>query len=131
MYDGRLQFEMLAPAVSGYLRSRIGMVYITGGNGMKLGNSLLGFDPPNPSRWGHFSVALREDQGWAHFSDLNAVSFSEFREVLANVTGVYFRGDDRVCSNSQEGEEAIYINRIRYEKKTWLTKLVPIYAYQQ
>eukprot|EP00945_MAST-04E_sp_MAST-4E-sp1_P000844 g844.t1 len=115
MYNGRLQFEMMAPAAAGYARSRNGMVYLTGGNGMTLGNSMVGFGPPTSSGWSPYSIPFREDQGWSHFDDLNAVTFKQFRTVLANVTGVYFRGDDRVCSSLEEGEEAVYINNIRYE----------------
>ena len=107
----------MAPAASGYERSQAGMVYLTGGNGMKLSNSMLGFGSPKSSGWSSYSIPFREDQGWAHFSDLTAVTFSDFRAVLANVTGVYFRGDDRVCSNTEEGEEALYINNIRFEKR--------------
>jgi hypothetical protein len=115
LYNGRLQFQMMAPATSGYERTRSGMVYITGGNGLVIANSVAGFPSPKLVNWTSYSILFREDLGWSHMKTLGAVTFKEFQSILSNITGLYIRGDDRICSNVGEGEEAVYLNNIRYE----------------
>jgi len=115
MYNGRLQFQMLSPSNSGYERTRTGMVSVTGGNGVVIANSVLGFAAPNAGKWTSYSIPFREDQGWSYFETGEAISFQAFRNILANLTSVQIRGDDRVCSNQGEGQEAVYVQNVVYE----------------
>ena len=115
MYNGRLQFQMLSPSNSGYERTRMGMVSVTGGNGVVITNSVLGFAAPDAGKWTSYSIPFREDQGWSYFETGEAISFQAFRNILANLTSVQIRGDDRVCSNQGEGQEAVYVQNVVYE----------------
>ena len=112
MYNGRLQFQLLAPSTSGYPRSRNGMVTITSSGGVRLTNAVSGFSAPSSAKWTSYSISLREDQGWSYYGTGEAVSFKKFREVLENVTSLSIRGDDNVCSDTGEGQEAVYIQNV-------------------
>ena len=70
------------------------------------------------AKWTSYSISLREDQGWSYYGTGEAVSFfglaccEKFREVLENVTSLSIRGDDNVCSDTGEGQEAVYIQNV-------------------
>jgi hypothetical protein len=115
MYNGRLQFQMLSPSNSGYERTRTGMVYVTGADGVTIANSVSGFIAPSAGKWTSYTIPFREDQGWSYYETGEAITFKNFRNVLSNLTSVQIRGDDRVCSNQGEGQEAVYVQNIYYE----------------
>ena len=115
MYNGRLQFQMLSPSNSGYERTRTGMVYVTGADGVTIANSVSGFIAPSAGKWTSYTIPFREDQGWSYYETGEAITFKNFRHVLSNLTSVQIRGDDRVCSNQGEGQEAVYVQNIYYE----------------
>jgi len=110
-YNGRLQFQLMSTASSGYQRARKGMVTVEGG-GVRLTSAVSGFSAPSSAKWTSYSISLREDQGWSYYGTGGAVSFKNFREVLENVTSLSIRGDDRVCSDIGEGQEAVYIQNV-------------------
>ena len=74
-----------------------------------------GFAAPDAGKWTSYSIPFREDQGWSYFETGEAISFQAFRNILANLTSVQIRGDDRVCSNQGEGQEAVYVQNVVYE----------------
>ena len=61
-YDGRLQFQRLAPSHAGEVRNARGSVVLEGGpegNSMKISYALAGFNAPSSGSWTRYSVILR------------------------------------------------------------------------
>merc|ERR1712054_728531 len=83
--------------------------------GITIANSVSGFIAPSAGKWTSYTIPFREDQGWSYYETGEAITFKNFRNVLSNLTSVQIRGDDRVCSNQGEGQEAVYVQNIYYE----------------
>ena len=140
-YDGRLQFQRLAPSHAGEVRNARGSVVLEGGpegNSMKISYALAGFDAPSSGSWTRYSVILRyaaawpcvrvlqgvdgtahrvcvehrEDHGWVHEPSNVAVNTEEMLAVLRNVSGLYIRGDEWAYGPGGSGQEVVYLNNV-------------------
>ena len=118
LYNGRLEFKMLAASHSGTARPPRGAVVVTSGSAdaPMISYPMDGFAPPAEARFGNwtsYSVVFREDLGWRHEPTHQRVSLRELRAALDNVTGVLIRGDQWVYSREGYGQEVVYLNDIR------------------
>jgi len=115
LYNGRIQFKMLAPSQHGTMRSARGAIRIIS-NQTTISNSLMGQKQPDNIQWRGFSAVLHEEFGWIKEPSGQKVSLEEFRRVLGDVSAIQVRGDVMVYSTSGSGQETSYINDFRLIK---------------
>ncbi|GLE02462.1 hypothetical protein PINS_up011300 [Pythium insidiosum] len=113
VYGGRLQFRLLAPSFNGSPRPRRGQISIFSSAGVQISLALGGFPLPDPSSWTAYSVILREDFGWIQEPGGEPASTELFRQVLAQATALWIRGDLWGYSAQGPGQEVVYINDVK------------------